>query len=346
MSEKLLSIIVPSYNMEKYLPKCLGSLVVAPELMRQLEVLVVNDGSKDRTSEIAHEFAAKWPRTFQVIDKENGNYGSCINAALPVASGLYVKVLDADDWFETAAFEHYLRQLDTRAEADLILSDYDKVDPAGRQIEHLASPFRHEGVFDVDDFLVKGSRISMHAFAYRREVLVKLGYRQLEGVSYTDTEWVLLPLLNVRTVSYIPSCVYKYLCGREGQTMETGTVNKNWWMLGDIALHMVEQFLRMKDFADGQVQDNIRRRISSMLESVYRTGLIRVGVREAGRYLRDFDTRLKALSIDWYNDFSNVGYSRFIPFHFIRRWREGDRFVAPILQGCKFSTDIGRLLKR
>ena len=75
MREKILSIIVPSYNMEKYLPKCLGSLVVAPELMERLEVFVVNDGSKDRTSEIAHEFASKWPNTFRVVDKSNGHYG-------------------------------------------------------------------------------------------------------------------------------------------------------------------------------------------------------------------------------------------------------------------------------
>ena len=88
---KTLSIIVPSYNMEAYLPKCLGSLVVAPELMETLEVLVVNDGSKDRTSEGAPGFEAKYPGMFRVIDKANGNYGSCINRGLAEATGFYVK---------------------------------------------------------------------------------------------------------------------------------------------------------------------------------------------------------------------------------------------------------------
>ena len=81
-SEKLLSVIIPSYNMEAYLPKCLGSLLIDDkELLQRLDVIVVNDGSKDRTSKIAHDFEVKYLGVFRVIDKENGNYGSCINAA-------------------------------------------------------------------------------------------------------------------------------------------------------------------------------------------------------------------------------------------------------------------------
>ena len=105
---KILTVIVPSYNMEKYLPKCLGSLVVAPELMERLEVLVVNDGSTDRTSDIAHEFATKYSNSFRVIDKANGHYGSCINAALRVAMGRYVKILDADDSFDPDEFSKFI----------------------------------------------------------------------------------------------------------------------------------------------------------------------------------------------------------------------------------------------
>ena len=87
--------------MEKYLDKCLTSLIVSDDKMPLLEVLVINDGSKDRSSEIAHSYEQKYPQTFRVIDKENGNYGSCINRGLKEATGKYVKVLDADDWFDT-----------------------------------------------------------------------------------------------------------------------------------------------------------------------------------------------------------------------------------------------------
>lgn len=97
--ENILSIIIPTYNMEKYLDKCLASLIIEDkELMRQLEVLVVIDGAKDRSSEIAHTYQNRFADTFRVIDKENGNYGSCINRGLKEATGRYVKVLDADDY--------------------------------------------------------------------------------------------------------------------------------------------------------------------------------------------------------------------------------------------------------
>ena len=105
--KKLLTIVIPSYNMEKYLSRCCQSLIVAPEFMEKLEVLVINDGSKDKTSEIGHSFESKYPETFRCIDKENGNYGSCVNRGLKEAKGTYIKILDADDTFETENFAKF-----------------------------------------------------------------------------------------------------------------------------------------------------------------------------------------------------------------------------------------------
>lgn len=108
---KLLTIIVPSYNMEAYLANCLSSLIVKNELMLLLDILVINDGSEDRTSEIAHEFSEKYPEAVRVIDKANGNYGSCINRGLTEATGTFIKILDADDTFETVHFEQFIELL-------------------------------------------------------------------------------------------------------------------------------------------------------------------------------------------------------------------------------------------
>ena len=107
--DKILTVVIPTYNMEKLLDKCLTSLIVNDkELMNQLEVLVVIDGAKDRSSEIAHSYEIKFPNTFRVIDKENGNYGSCVNRGLNEALGKYIKILDADDWFDSKGFKEYL----------------------------------------------------------------------------------------------------------------------------------------------------------------------------------------------------------------------------------------------
>lgn len=116
--------------MEKYLRHCLDSLIVSN--MDKVEVLVINDGSKDSSSAIAHEYQDKYPQTFRVIDKENGNYGSCINRGLKEATGKYVKVLDADDWFDNESFKHYISDI-SNIDADLIITDYNFVDDKGNK---------------------------------------------------------------------------------------------------------------------------------------------------------------------------------------------------------------------
>lgn len=120
---KILTIIIPTYNMEKYLRRCLDSLIIDEEGMKQLEVLVINDGSKDSSSQIAHEYQDKYPDTYRVIDKENGNYGSCINRGLKEATGKYVKVLDADDWYNTKGLaKHILKLTSLSDDIDAIFS--------------------------------------------------------------------------------------------------------------------------------------------------------------------------------------------------------------------------------
>ena len=100
---KILTIVVPSFNMEALLRKGLQSLLIEKNPQR-LEVIVVNDGSTDQTLAIAKEFHSRFPQTFTFIDKENGNYGSCINAGLKIAQGKYIKILDADDYVDNCFY--------------------------------------------------------------------------------------------------------------------------------------------------------------------------------------------------------------------------------------------------
>ena len=207
---KALTVIVPSCNMEDYLPKCLGSLVVAPELMDALEVIVVNDGSSDRTGEIAHRFARTHPRTFRVIDKENGHYGSCINVALGTASGRYVRILDADDWYDTREFGGFLSAIaaETRS-VDMFLTDYDLVSADGSVLSH----------GHAQRLVSRAERVAMHSATFRTQMLRDANYVQTEGVAYTDMEWVFYPVALAKSVKYLPFTVYKYRQGREGQSV-------------------------------------------------------------------------------------------------------------------------------
>lgn len=243
--DKILSIIVPSYNMEAFLDRSLSSLIVGAPLMERLEVLVVNDGSKDRTSEIAHGYESRFPGTFRVIDKANGHYGSCVNAGLAQASGKYVKVLDADDYFGER-FADYLAFL-TTVDADLILSDYVEEDEKGNILrrkvfhtEHLI--VQHIGILaNQDELQLHHARI-----AYRIEMLRKLSYHQTEGISYTDLEWDTLPLASVSSYAYYPKVLYRYLRGREGQSIDISYQKKNMWMKGKVLLGLADRYESLK----------------------------------------------------------------------------------------------------
>lgn len=223
---KLLTIVIPTYNMQNYLHRCLDSLVLNDEtLMEQLEVLVLNDGSKDNSSAIAHEYKEKYPNTFRVIDKENGNYGSCINRGLKEATGKYIKVLDADDWFDTANFEKYLQFL-AKTDVDLVLSDFDNVSEDGTvQKTHLYNiPDGEWRISELGDALYD---MWMHAVTYKRAIFEGLNYHQTEGISYTDQEWIFLPMSRVKSLCGFPHVVYKYLVGREGQTVDPKIFARN-----------------------------------------------------------------------------------------------------------------------
>ena len=225
---KILSIIIPTYNMEALLPRCLDSLIIA-ENFEKIEIWIVNDGSKDRSSEIGHEYEAKYPGVFKVIDKPNGNYGSCINAALPKCTGKYVKVLDADDWFDTHNLNQFIKDLSVY-DVDLVITDITNVDIVRNiNTNHRINIDSHNKVVDFKevvqypDFL----GIQMHFITYRRTIFNEINYHQTEGISYTDQEWIFSPMSRVKQIVALPYVVYNYLIGREGQTVDSKIFRKS-----------------------------------------------------------------------------------------------------------------------
>ena len=106
---KILSIAIPCYNSEAYMEKCIESLLVGGE---DVEILVVNDGSSDRTAEIADAYAEKYPTIVKAIHQENGGHGEAVNAGIRNATGLYFKVVDSDDWVNEEAYHQILKTLE------------------------------------------------------------------------------------------------------------------------------------------------------------------------------------------------------------------------------------------
>ena len=228
--EKILTIVIPTYNMQDYLRRCLDSLIVPEDQMQLLEVLVVNDGSKDNSSAIAHEYQDKYPDTFRVIDKENGNYGSCVNRGLKEATGKYFRILDADDWFDSKVLNKFLVYLQT-IDVDVVYTSFATVRYDGsikKNVEVTSQKqFETEIIVDLTVNTLQKEFFHMHSLTYKTSLLKNICFKQEEKICYTDTEYVFYPLCHAKTLICLDDVLYQYYVGREGQSMSLTSMAKN-----------------------------------------------------------------------------------------------------------------------
>ncbi len=222
---KLLSIAVPCYNSESYMHKCIDSLLVGGE---DVEILIVDDGStKDRTAEIADEYAAQFPTIVKAIHKENGGHGSAVNAGIESASGLYFKVVDSDDWVKEDA---YMKILDTLRQMaggdkvlDMLISNYvyEKDGEKRKKIIQYRHTLPQDRMFTWDDcgHFMKGHYILMHSVIFRTKLLKDCGLQLPEHTFYVDNIYVFEPLPFVKNMYYLDVNFYRYYIGRQDQSV-------------------------------------------------------------------------------------------------------------------------------
>lgn len=263
---KILSVAVPAYNARDFIRQCLDSLLIPEqELFRALDVIVVNDGSTDGTSAIAHTYAERYPGVFRVIDKENGNSGSCINAALAVAEGKYFRELDSDDRFDTGALAAFVRLLAGRSE-DIVSSLKLNRFPDGHTVTYEGLPVDYGKTCLIDCFRPRHPRdkvhFTMHTMSFRTAFLRSIGYRQLEGIFYTDMVLCYFPLKAARDIWFSDLCVYQYSEGREGQSLAPENLIRHRRDFFLVSKCLLEDFIPIQD----SLGEN-RRRI--LLEIIY-----------------------------------------------------------------------------
>lgn len=217
MNKKTLSVSIAAYNAECYLDNVVDILNTSEYVRNALELIIVNDGSKDNTEDKANRLKKMWPTSVVVINKDNGGYGSTINSSIRVASGKYFKLLDADDWFEKENIEEFLNFLDETNE-DLVISPYYKVfEEKNDQI--LVD--RH-----TDDTHYK-KPLYMHEICIKTELYRSAQFRISEHCFYTDTEFALECMLLSTKMKKFSKPIYCYRIGREGQSVSIESRIKN-----------------------------------------------------------------------------------------------------------------------
>ena len=311
--------------MEKYLRRCLDSLIIEEDGMKHLEVLVINDGSKDSSSQIAYEYHDKYPDTFKVIDKANGNYGSCINRGLNEMRGKYVKVLDADDWFDNKCFRNYLYFL-RNVECDMVLTSFSRVDNDGKILQSMLWNIDGNKIIPIENLPLEN--IEMHGITYRSDILKSTKYRQTEGISYTDTEWSMIPIQYANNYIYYPEALYQYVIGRDGQTIQPDVFVRNY----DQLLVVCRKVLSEYDFSkyNNKADRYIRYKFSIVLDFIYRT-IILNDFQINLKPLICFDEYLKSKHIIIYNMLGNIKLSRKLRINYICIWRNNNFSTGNII---------------
>lgn len=224
--EKILSVSIASYNVEKFLDKTLASCLV-PEIMDKLEIIVVNDGSRDGTADVARKYTEKWPDTFLLINKENGGYGSTVNAGIRAATGRYFRLLDGDDWFDRDGLRAFISVLE-EADEDMVIARFRRVFESDGHTEERDEGGNIPFVTGRFDQLPDNAWFTMHAITYRTSLLRENGVTITEHCFYTDQEYDLLPLRWVTTVRIAPVTVYCYRIGRDEQSVSLAGLEKHY----------------------------------------------------------------------------------------------------------------------
>ena len=226
--KKTLTFVVPAYNMTEYLERCVMSLIAAKR-NDDIEVLIVDDGSSDGTLEMAQKFEARYPGIVRAIHQANKGHGGAVNTGIAAASGMYVKVVDADDWVGSESLEQVMAVLREEADStepiDMLVTNY-VYDKVGKRNKHVVN-FCHAmkagerltwndlGHFGLAEYIL------MHALTYRTAVVRESGMQLPEHTFYVDFIYAYQPFPWVKTMKYLDTPFYHYFIGRDGQSVQT-----------------------------------------------------------------------------------------------------------------------------
>lgn len=224
---KLLTVTVPCYNSAAYMRSCIDSLLTGGD---RVEIIIIDDGSKDETGSIADEYAAEHPTIVKVIHQENGGHGEGINQGLRAASGKYFKVVDSDDCV-SGDFPNFLDKLEKCEEnggVDLFVTNYYYVhsDGKGDRAINYSSALPTDRIVrwsETKPFRIH-QMLTIHSCTFRTEVMRKSGKQLPKHTFYEDNYMICLCLPYVETIFYMNADLYRYTIGREGQSVQENVI--------------------------------------------------------------------------------------------------------------------------
>lgn len=219
---KVLSFIIPAFNSEAFLDKCIRSMLVA-EVIEKLDIIIVNDGSTDKTPFVAEKYCAAYPESVRLISQENKGHGGALNTGCAAACGKYLKVIDADDWVETENLPQFLQLLES-CDSDVVLTHHRTVDVRTGEMKNWRSfpkEFGRPYSFDqiMADWKSFDRSLTFHGITYHTAFYHRYGIQLPEHVFYEDHEYATFPCCYAKTVTPLDLFLYDYRIGDVTQSV-------------------------------------------------------------------------------------------------------------------------------
>lgn len=282
---KILTVAIPAYNSEKYLSKCLDSLCLN-QFLDKLEIIVVNDGSTDGTSVLAHSYAVEYPESVRVVDKKNGGHGSVINVAATQAHGAYFQVLDADDWVISSNMPQLLKTLE-HTQADIILCHFHMVDMYSGKKQAFQTEDIPLGItYSFSDFMKypRSARACcfFHGMIYRTEFYRNTGIHLSEKIFYEDQEYATLPAYYAQTVLPLDLFIYQYMVGNAAQSISNENQVRNMGQIETVFWKICHFYCSHREMPC-EKKEYFLFKLSTLLLSYYVAGLLKDKERARGR---------------------------------------------------------------
>ncbi len=245
--KKVLSVAVCAYNMEEYLGNCLESLIT--DNIDKIEILIMNDGSTDKTGEIAESFVSRYPESFVHVNKKNGGWGSNLNEAIKIATGKYFREVDADDWISTAVLKDVVNDLE-KTDVDMYVNNHVYILSETEYKDNTPDWIQYSGQKVVLEEINKFYMPIWDA-AFRTD-LVRDNYVDLpEKTLYTDNLFVQHALPYMKTAYFSDKCLYNYRLGRDGQSVDVNSLFKHYKELLLVWQESVDFYVGLPDELKG-----------------------------------------------------------------------------------------------
>lgn len=283
------SVIVPVYNVEKFIDKCLNSLV--KQSLKEIEIIVVNDGSPDNSQKIIDKYVKKYPEKVQSFIKENGGQGSARNIGIVKAKGEYISFVDSDDFVEKDMYKKLYNKAKENNYDIVVCGNYNvSEDYQNKNIDAFINNYNT----DLENIFF--GKMAVWNKIYKRDILIKNKLEFKEKVWYEDLAFTLKAIMNSNTFAFIDEPLYDYLI-REGSTMNNSNVQRN--------LEILDAFNDILSYIQHNKKEEYFSKIEFLaIDHIYISAIVRVLKAEA-------DDKVKRETINKLIDYMNKKFPNY-----------------------------------